>query len=146
MSEIKDMGACPTDNGLLPTVEPVPVSPPDGASIPSAGWRSMDSAPRDGSIFAVRYHPWQVKSNPAQVQFAQWLLPERGGGGNFCAPWQPDSHVYADAWMPFEELQARAQGIETAAAAETAGLSPEGESPVATPCAQTLSGGNNDHG
>ena len=32
-----------------------------------------------------------------------------------------------------------AQGIETAAAAETAGLSPEGESPVPQGCAQTQS-------
>lgn len=41
MSENNDMGACPAGTGLSPTVEPVPVSPPDGASIPSA-WLSFN--------------------------------------------------------------------------------------------------------
>jgi len=33
-------------------------------------------------------------------------------------------------------MKRRAQGMETAEAAETAGLSPKGDSPVAKPCAQ----------
>lgn len=37
MQVIEDNGTSAAQTGLSPSVEPVPVSPPDGASIPSAG-------------------------------------------------------------------------------------------------------------
>lgn len=66
--------------------------------IESLPWKDMADAPQDGTIIAVRFHAWNVESNPAQIQLAQWLR------GKWCAPWQIDSMVYADGWITLGEL------------------------------------------
>lgn len=45
---MKDIMASASGTGLLPTVEPVPVSPPDGASIPDALHDTANGAYTDG--------------------------------------------------------------------------------------------------
>lgn len=71
----------------------------DVASLP---WQDMESAPRDGTIIAVRYHEWNVQTNPAKIQFAQWV--NVGDGGKFIAPFNPSSEPYTEAWLPVETL------------------------------------------
>lgn len=71
--------------------------------IASWRWRDLADAPRDGSIIAVRFQPWKIATSPPQVQFAQWI-DLYGTGGKWCAPYNPDSEVYADAWLPINEL------------------------------------------
>ena len=75
------------------------------SSIPSAGWRDMDDAPRDGTIIVVRYHPWNDKRNAPQVQMAQWS--SWTGCGEWRPPFDLNSSVYADGWMTIEELNAQ---------------------------------------
>lgn len=71
----------------------------------AAGWRDMVDAPQDGTIFVVRFHEWNVATNPVRFQLAQSLpLELRGGGHNWHSPWAPDSGVYADGWMPLEQF------------------------------------------
>lgn len=74
------------------------------AGIPSEGWDALETAPRDGTIFAVRFHEWNNRANPAKMQFAQWLaIKDRPH-----APYDLNGEVYADAWMPLEKLNAMA--------------------------------------
>ena len=80
------------------------------SEIPTEGWQDMATAPRDGTVFAVRFHPWNNKANPPQVQSAQWLWTTCGGA--FCLPYQIDSRVYADGWMTFEALNALVKETE----------------------------------
>ena len=67
-------------------------------------WRDMESAPRDGSIIAVCYHPWDDKSNPLKIQAAQWLTDGYGVEYKFRQPYQPDTSVYAEGWLTFDEI------------------------------------------
>lgn len=67
-------------------------------------WRDMESAPRDGTIFPVCFHPWDVKTNPLQIQAAQWLVSAGGLNYDFRSPHQPDTTVYAKGWLTWDEL------------------------------------------
>jgi hypothetical protein len=67
-------------------------------------WRDMASAPRDGTIIAVCYHPWNIKSNPLKIHAAQWLVSGGGLTWEWREPYQPDTKVYADGWLTFEEI------------------------------------------
>lgn len=72
--------------------------------VPTDGWHDMATAPRDRSVFPVRYRAWNNPSNPLAIQCAQWLITPTGG--QFCRPYDVDSLVYADGWMTFDELNA----------------------------------------
>ncbi len=71
-------------------------------TVPTEGWHGLDTVPRDGTIFGVCYHEWNVATNPLRVQLAQWLPFQRA----MHAPWAPDNQVYAEGWMSLEELAA----------------------------------------
>tara|TARA_R100001086_G_C11814525_1_gene252489 strand:- start:7 stop:450 length:444 start_codon:yes stop_codon:yes gene_type:complete len=61
-------------------------------------WRDLATAPRDGTIIAVRFYPWDEASSQPSYQVAHWLR------GEFRTPLQIDSIAYADAWVPVDEL------------------------------------------
>lgn len=74
--------------------------------IPTKGWKSMDSAPRDGSIIMVKYFAYNSPSEALMIAAAQWLPSSKGGAWRWCHPWTPDRVQFADAWMALEELLA----------------------------------------
>jgi len=79
--------------------------------IPKSGWRSMDEAPKDGTIIVVRYSQYNGKSGPDKVQFCHWLCDDNGEKWGWKRPWGTGHMTYADVWMPVTEFYT-AQEIE----------------------------------
>lgn len=68
----------------------------------AAGWQSMETAPKDMSIFAVYFHEWNNPSCPIAYQFAQYYPL----GNRFIQPWNPNAEVWANGWMGLEQFAA----------------------------------------
>lgn len=87
--------------------------------IPKNGWKSMDTAPQDGTPIMARYHPKDViagkfDTSTFLVHPVQWLCDERGMNWQWSTPYQQGRGAYALGWMTFEQFQA-AQADEEAA-------------------------------
>jgi len=74
--------------------------PPLPPAPETVNWRGIESAPRDGTIIAVKFSPWKNASYPPSVQAAQWI------GDEWCIPFERGSIAYADAWAPADEVTA----------------------------------------
>lgn len=75
------------------------------AKLYARGWQSMEKAPKDGTIIVVVYSPWNMHSNEQRYQLAQWIeTSPYAREDRFCAPWEPDAGVFADAWMSLEDF------------------------------------------
>lgn len=72
--------------------------------IPQNGWKSMESAPRDGSVFMVKYREYGKKDGPEHIQACQYLCDENGGDWRWRKPWHTGTTVHADGWMTVAEL------------------------------------------
>lgn len=66
----------------------------------SLPWRGMDSAPRDGTIMLVCFHPWNDPAIPLKVQLAQWDTDM----GQLIDPCDCASNPYAEGWLELDEL------------------------------------------
>jgi len=74
------------------------------AEMKAAGWKDMETAPGDGSIFVVYFHEWNKDTNPIRYQLAQKLPALLRQDNNFHHPWEPDNEVYANGWMTLADF------------------------------------------
>lgn len=83
--------------------------------IPKDGWRSMESAPRDGQIILVRYQAFDATGAIYRVQTAMWLPDQEGENWGWRAPapthWRPkaDGWMYITDFSQAQEMEASAQ-------------------------------------
>ena len=70
------------------------------------GWKSMESAPKDGTIIMVRYREFGTRDGKIKVQASQWLCDEVGEVWTWRAPWRPGTATHADGWMTYTEFLA----------------------------------------
>lgn len=68
----------------------------------SVDWRSLETAPKDGSVFAVRYRPWDNPNADFAVQCVWWF------NGAFRPAFYRESSAYAESWAPLAEVSAAA--------------------------------------
>lgn len=71
---------------------------------PKEAWRSMESAPRDGTIFMALFSEFNEKNGPLRVQACQYFCNENGSDWRWRKPWHTGTTHYADGWMTLEEL------------------------------------------
>lgn len=71
---------------------------------PKEAWRSMDSAPRDGSIFMALHKAYNARTGQDQVQACQYFCNEFGTDWRWRSPWRCGVTTYADAWMTFADF------------------------------------------
>lgn len=74
-------------------------------------WNPMETAPQDGTIIIVRYHPkdaltGRFDQTTWKVQPAQWLCDEHGKNWGWAAPHRVGSSVFALGWVPLAALAA----------------------------------------
>jgi hypothetical protein len=71
---------------------------------PKEAWRSMSSAPKDGSIFMAYYHEYGKKDGPVRVQACQYLCDWNGKDWRWRDPWRTGATTFAEGWLTLEEL------------------------------------------
>ena len=68
-------------------------------------WHPMGSVPKDGSVFVVVGHEWNVSDRPLIVQLAQFFNDKR-----IIAPGRPSRSPVADGWLTLAEFDKLVNG------------------------------------
>lgn len=78
-------------------------------SIPEENWRSLDDAPRNGDIIAVRFREYNKPEGAVRVGYAHWACDDKGENWGWKKPFHLGTSQYAEAWMPYSEFLMLAQ-------------------------------------